>query len=96
MNYGVTIPPLATGIKVQYRTHGGDWKDATVSGYFSGTALAMANDGTFAASKAKAGKHMVVISGPVAGTPYITRMAYVSTLGTGLWSQEFTAITPTA
>jgi hypothetical protein len=103
MKLGGTIPPLATGIKVQYRIHGGNWVDATVAGYWamaSGsyktqtnfTTMAAAVNAQAAASRAAG----VVISGPPPNVPYITRMAWVSSLGTGLWSAEYTAVTPTA
>ena len=99
MVLGNTIPPLATGIKVQYRVHGGDWKDAVVSAFIQNEVSANATwaAATFAALIRSAGwNKAAILSGPPPGVPYITRMAWVSTLGTGLWSQEFTAVTPTA
>jgi hypothetical protein len=96
MQLGYQIPPLATGIKVQYRIHGGNWVDATVSGYFGCLSTSVAH-ATFALMKAAGGstRRVIVISGLPPGTPYITRMAWVSSLGTGLWSTEYTAVTPT-
>ena len=99
MVLGNTIPPLAVGIKVQYRVHGGDWKDAVVSAFIQNEVSANATwaAATFAALIRAAGwNKAAILSGPPPGVPYITRMAWVSTLGTGLWSQEFTAVTPTA
>ena len=94
MRVGTVFPPLATGVKIQYRIHGGNWVDATIAGYYDGNNVLVAN---FAALKAGSNTmRNVLISGPVAGTPYITRMAWVSSLGTGLWSSEYTAVTPTA
>jgi hypothetical protein len=99
MVLGSTIPPLATGIKVQYRVHGGDWKDATVSSFIQNQVSANAtwSTATFGAlNRAIGWNKAAILSGPPPGVPYITRMAWVSTLGTGLYSQEFTAVTPTA
>lgn len=103
MNMGTVIPPLAIGIKVQYRIHGGNWQDATNASYHqkdkpdAGNPFMWQPKATFADLKGPGvSARAVVINGPPAGTPYITRMAWVSTLGTGVWSGEYTAVTPTA
>jgi hypothetical protein len=103
MNLGTTVPPLAIGIKVQYRIHGGNWVDATINSYWYSynppvtgpTAYTKAAD-FLAMKSATATTRSVLINGPTPGTPYITRMAWVSSLGTGLWTSEYTAVTPTA
>jgi hypothetical protein len=98
MSLGTAIPALATGVKVQYRIHGGNWVDATVTSYWSGPAVSTyAAKTSFVQMAADAtGKKAVVIDGPPPNVPYITRMAWVSSLGVGQWSTEFTAVTPTA
>jgi hypothetical protein len=87
-----SVPALATGIKIQYRTHGGNWVDATIAKYFNGNTVTA----NFLAWKTTTGVRKIELGGPPPGIPYICRVAWVSTLGTGLWSQEFNAVTPTA
>ena len=98
MSLGTAVPALATGVKVQYRIHGGNWVDATVSGYWSaGPATAYASRTSFIQMAAAAtDRKAVVIDGPPPNVPYLTRMAWVSSLGVGVWSAEYTAVTPTA
>jgi hypothetical protein len=81
-------PVVVTGIKVQYRTVGGSWVDANVHGYYDGNTLV---GGIMHGTVTSA-----LILGPVKGTPYITRMAWVSSTGIGPWSIEYPAVTPTA
>ena len=92
------IPPLATGVKVQYRIHGGNWIDATILEYSTSDTSPLFAD--FNALKNYTAPlttaRCFTISGPTPGTPYITRVAYTSSLGVGLWSAELTAVTPTA
>lgn len=109
MILGGTVPALATGVVVQYRIHGGNWVNATVASYWAagasggnpatGTPTNHQAQASFQAMKAYTAttvERAIVISGPPANTPYITRMAWVSSIGTGWWSGEFSAVTPTA
>jgi hypothetical protein len=97
MQLGTTVPPLAIGVKIQYRIHGGNWVDATNAGYWVSSG-GYTSKPSFQDMKATAGTvtRLVIINGPTPGTPYITRMAWVSSLGVGLWTSEYTAVTPTA
>ena len=93
------LPALSTGVKVQYRIHGGNWVDATALEY----SVADASTPLLAdwnALKNYIGPlttaRCITISGPPPGTPYLTRLAYTSSLGVGAWSDEMAAVTPTA
>ena len=90
------LPPLSTGVKVQYRIHGGNWVDATVSEYTTSSAADAKLADYNALKMANRTGNYITISGPPPGTPYLTRVAYTSSLGVGAWSDEMTAVTPTA
>jgi hypothetical protein len=101
MVLGTVAPALSTGIKVQYRIHGGNWVDAVIESYWATATGAHSTNvsvkhPTFLAMKLDGGLLTVVLSGIAPGTPYITRMAWVSSLGPGLWSAEYAPVTPTA
>ena len=92
------LPALSTGVKVQYRIHGGNWVDATVLEYSTTDTSPLFADWD-ALKKSTAPlttARCVTISGPAPGTPYLTRLAYTSSLGVGAWSDEMAAVTPTA
>jgi hypothetical protein len=90
---GDMFPPSATGVKIQYRTVSGAWQDFTSPIYLTGE-VTTNNFNDF-----KMGLHgisqMALIGGLAAGTAYIIRMAWVSAVGTGPWTSEYPAITPT-
>ena len=101
MGSGTTVPELATGIKIQYRVHGGNWIDATIASYLTRTGTAgYASRSSFQDLKTSltggTTQAYYVISGPPPNVPYITRMAWVSSLGVGVWGPEIAAVTPTA
>jgi hypothetical protein len=92
------LPALSTGVKVQYRIHGGNWVDATVLEYSTAdtSPLFATWDALKKSTAPLTTARCVTISGPPPGTPYLTRIAFTSSLGVGAWSDELTAVTPTA
>jgi hypothetical protein len=84
------VPANAVGIAVQYRTASGAWQDASVAKYYAGGGTAVPSF-----SGLSSAGWIISVLGPPPNVPYITRVAWITSVGIGTWTGDLAAATPT-